>query len=1005
MPKTALIESELDACLNSYESRLAKQGRAAVEDFLPSREHPEYEQILCELIRVALEHEWLQGHATTISGYLDKFPELQDMPDSLQAICYEEYRQRLQFGDRVLPQTYAQNFGINVDHWPSSLSTKANVHREHELEYPAIGQSFLGFQLIELLGRGTFAQVYLARQDELSQRPVALKVSRHRSLEAKRLARLQHTHIMPIYSVHQHADWDVVCMPYLGARTLADLISDLRQQHRRQENTTTAHETLDLEQLHTLPNNIGHQELTVARRQANAGQALKSACQTANEVLELFRKIAQGLQHAHERGIVHRDLKPANILLADDGTPLILDFNLAAEQQAQHQAREAFVGGTLPYMAPEQLAGFRAGHCSGDERADLFSLGVILYEILFGQPAHPRRQGTLEQVLAASWQDRQSLPQKLESQFQDCSPAVWAIVEKCLQPNPQQRYQSSIHLQEDIERHLQNHPLRHASEPSLRERLKKWSRRHPRLLSITSFIVVATLGLIAFTGAWLYQGRQVKQIQAAEAGRNVLQELQTLQGEFTRSPLSERSQLKATVAHAKDFLEHLPGQSSQALESSDLYNFSTAARQETLRAAAAEAHFLLAAGLHQQANSESNAATSRAILEQAWRHNQNAIAVARAASPAFERQAQQIRAGLGLKPITVKHSDQPLTSRDLCQQALLLGSERRFREALPYWRKATLADPQNLWTWYGLGYCCEQLDQPGRAVECYSACIALRPDYAAGFLDRGRMRILQKDFDSACEDLQQAVKLEPSYEATLNLGIAYLENESLASAIETLQQAQKLGGDKVRIQMLLARAYDKSGNKPLAAAARQAASTETPKDSDTWSARGVSLVPTDPQAALNCFTLALQANPYSWAALESAAHVLSEKLDRQPDAIAMLDLAVRLFPEKAACVANRGVLHARASHSTEALQDAETALALEPSPEIRYQVACIHSLLAKPNNQHKQTAVQHLAKVLLQGYGGHFLSTDPDLAPLADDPQFQKLRSAVQALNLQQPAD
>ena len=99
-------------------------------------------------------------------------------------------------------------------------------------------------------------------------------------------------------------------------------------------------------------------------------------------VLWLVARLADGLAHAHERGILHRDLKPANILLGDDGEPLLLDFNLAADTKLRSHASAALIGGTLPYMAPEHLQALKDGTRLPDARSDLYSLGAILFELL-----------------------------------------------------------------------------------------------------------------------------------------------------------------------------------------------------------------------------------------------------------------------------------------------------------------------------------------------------------------------------------------------------------------------------------------------------------------------------------------------------------------------------------------------------------------------------------------------------------------------------------------------
>jgi len=94
---------------------------------------------------------------------------------------------------------------------------------------PEVGEAFAGFQLIGDLGRGAFGRVYLARQGDLADRPVALKISTGCFAESQKLARLQHTHIVPVYSFHRAGSLQAVCMPYLGSTTLADILDDLGQ--------------------------------------------------------------------------------------------------------------------------------------------------------------------------------------------------------------------------------------------------------------------------------------------------------------------------------------------------------------------------------------------------------------------------------------------------------------------------------------------------------------------------------------------------------------------------------------------------------------------------------------------------------------------------------------------------------------------------------------------------------------------------------------------------------
>src|SRR5262249_7934496 len=155
----------------------------------------------------------------------------------------------------------------------------------------------------------------------------------------------------------------------------------------------------------------------------------------------------------------------------------------------------AAVGGTLPYMAPEHIRAFRDRKGALDERCDVFSLGVILFELLTGRHPYPIRKGPLRESAAATLADREQLPPSPRDWNPAVSPAAAAIIRKCLAPNPGDRYQTAEQLREDIDRQLNHLPLRHAPNPSVRERAGKWARRHPKLASSGTVAVLAALVL------------------------------------------------------------------------------------------------------------------------------------------------------------------------------------------------------------------------------------------------------------------------------------------------------------------------------------------------------------------------------------------------------------------------------------------------------------------------------------------------------------------------------
>ncbi|MBL9078412.1 MAG: serine/threonine protein kinase [Planctomycetes bacterium] len=227
--------------------------------------------------------------------------------------------------------------------------------------------------------------------------------------------------------------------------------------------------------------------------------------------IELFCELCRGVQHAHDRGIVHRDLKPANVLVVDiDGQPRpkVIDFGIAKVLQGSGVARSfdteaGRVIGTPGYMSPEQQKGSSE---DVDARADVFCLGVMLYELLCGQlpwsvgaaatdtdPARPStRVSTSAGTAATIARDRATQPRRLASRLR--GDLDW-IVLKCLHRERAARYQSVQELIDDLERHRRAEPV-HALPPSTTYRLKRLVRRHrTAVLALGSATLVAICSL------------------------------------------------------------------------------------------------------------------------------------------------------------------------------------------------------------------------------------------------------------------------------------------------------------------------------------------------------------------------------------------------------------------------------------------------------------------------------------------------------------------------------
>jgi serine/threonine protein kinase len=279
--------------------------------------------------------------------------------------------------------------------------------REHNIPYPKIP----GFQVIAELGRGGMGVVFKARQESLN-RDVAIKMLLHSSYketthrarlmrEAEAIARLSHPNIVQIYQVGE-VDGNPFCvLEFAEGGSLASHLQGVPQ---------------------GLP-----------------------------EAAQLVETLARAIHVAHERKIIHRDLKPANILISKDGTPKIADFGLARtlDKDTLLTASGAVLG-TVCYMAPEQARGEaqNIGFAT-----DTYALGVILYEMITGQP--PFRGATVLETLEYVAKKQPIAP----SQLRPTVPAgLDAICLKCLKKDPQDRYPTALGLADALHRWLSSGP-------------------------------------------------------------------------------------------------------------------------------------------------------------------------------------------------------------------------------------------------------------------------------------------------------------------------------------------------------------------------------------------------------------------------------------------------------------------------------------------------------------------------------------------------------------------
>ena len=266
-PSPLSASADVGHWVGAFRGALDRDPGADLGRFLPPRDHILYLAALGELARLDLARRWSDGSPRPVAEYVRRFPALLESAAVLEAVAREEYVRRKAAGEGVSPGEYRSKFRVDTSAWdtvgPSAESDEydrypattppptaivpaggvAAIARPLSISapdtsvgdywgdvaesLPEAGTEFLGFRLVEELGRGAFGRVFLARQGDLAGRPVALKVAADIVGESQTLAQLQHTNIVPIYSVHRAGPLQAVCMPYFGRTTLADVLRHL----------------------------------------------------------------------------------------------------------------------------------------------------------------------------------------------------------------------------------------------------------------------------------------------------------------------------------------------------------------------------------------------------------------------------------------------------------------------------------------------------------------------------------------------------------------------------------------------------------------------------------------------------------------------------------------------------------------------------------------------------------------------------------------------------------
>jgi hypothetical protein len=241
-----------------------------------------------------------------------------------------------------------------------SLQTLVPQVKSITSDLPEVGETIGEFRLLASLGKGVRGFVFLADQPSLANRPVVLKFTPRDGREHLSLAQLRHQSIVPLYYVQDLPERNLrlLCMPYLGGSPLGRLLNHLGEISLTRTTGRDILFWLDRDQA-SIPIAVPNQG--PARQFLFRASYVQTVCW-------IGACLADALQFAHERGLVHLDLKPSNILLAADGTPMLLDFHLSQPPIRPTEASKRWLGGTPKYMSPEQRVAMTAPRPPRDHR-------------------------------------------------------------------------------------------------------------------------------------------------------------------------------------------------------------------------------------------------------------------------------------------------------------------------------------------------------------------------------------------------------------------------------------------------------------------------------------------------------------------------------------------------------------------------------------------------------------------------------------------------------------
>jgi serine/threonine protein kinase len=434
---------QVEKCIAALERDWTLDRVRPLHEYLPEGDDAFRRQALVELVKVELELQWRANRRPAVADYCRCYPELGTLSTAPTDLVYEAYRLLRQHADSAAAAEFWQ-------HFPGQRS--AALKRERLSRLPSFplgiddalpmqfepGRVAGDFEIVELIGLGSLSHVFLARQISLD-RLVALKATSACTHEAVMLARLEHDHIVRVFSeaIDGVTGMHLLCMQYVPGATLGAVIDFWNSRPQRQWSGRLLLESVGGKL--APPNDVEHNR--------NSGDKVDQLCHAdlSETVCLLGRQLASALGFAHAQGVLHRDVKPANILLDRTGRAFLTDFNLSLDARRD----DCLFGGSCAYMAPEHLDAFALPDQDRqdrvDARSDVYSLGVVLYELATGRrpflDAH--EAASREEAASVMIAARRQAPRLPHLQNPCIAPPLSRVIQRALHPEPDRRFQSA----------------------------------------------------------------------------------------------------------------------------------------------------------------------------------------------------------------------------------------------------------------------------------------------------------------------------------------------------------------------------------------------------------------------------------------------------------------------------------------------------------------------------------------------------------------------------------